>query len=83
MSGVSEAPEKSINYYFMELTFLVSEGAHTSIFDVLKQDTDEVIEVINYLIQRGETAKYEDVQAQAQQQAAQTKRGHDIIWNYI
>ena len=43
----------------MQLTVTVAECCHISAFDVLRQDTDEVIMLINYLLEKdNDTSSY-------------------------
>lgn len=70
----------------MDLTFTVAKGSSTNPFNVLDQDTNDVIEVINYLIKHGEVSKEEQQTQQMQKlenKLPDKKNGRDIIWDYI
>jgi hypothetical protein len=57
----------------MELTFTVASATNTNIFTIFAQDTQDVIDCINYLIKRGKNG------------AAESKKvkKKDDFWKYI
>jgi len=62
------------------MTFSVSEATRTGVFEVLKQDTNDVISIINFIIERGQSLP---IKPDKHKKAKNTKREHDSIWDYI
>lgn len=48
---------KSLFYEFMDFTYTVAQSFNVLPFEILKQDKDEVIMLINYFNEKGETAE--------------------------
>lgn len=84
MNGDKRAP-RSLNYTLWEMTFNVSQSGLTPIFDVLQQDTNDVIAFINFIIERGETEDYKIPKTGkgAKPKTTNTRSQKDAIWNYI
>lgn len=58
----------------MELTFTASSATNTDIFTLFAQDIEDVIEVINFLIDRGKKGGTD---------SKKVKKQKDDFWKYI
>ena len=58
----------------------MANATNCDVFRVFDQDTDDVIKVINYLIERAENHKKPDVPPQAVQKSG---KAMDDFWDYV
>ena len=74
----------------MSLAFVVSEKTGADIFTIFNQSANDVIDVINYLIERAEdqTEQATHIKASEKQESGDTfriggARKHDEFWDYV
>ena len=56
--AASPSCPKSLYYELLDFTFELAKAFNALPFEVFKQDKDEVIMLINYLIEKGDTEEY-------------------------
>ena len=64
------------------MTANVSQTGLTPVFEVLKQDTNDVIAFINYIIERGETTPGNDLK-KPKKGNSRNHKIKDDFWKYI
>ena len=70
-----------MKYELFDITYTLCEIFHTTPFEIFKQDTDEVIEVINFVIEKGERAKAENENRKTGESA--TEENERAFWDFI